>query len=371
MSSKKTINLKEIYEKYLRLNYIQSRNDPEEAPFESKYKARIILESQIKELTSNDSDLIDDDSSQFMSCLDLRHLNATYQHFLNMLNTNCLSKHSMNARKFVAIKLFEFNLAKNYMETEEIESSEKILAKLVLQLEELTLNTSLEQVYNPLLFNLKLNCFLELIIVWSSRADYKKCIKLLAELDEAYAIYKQYSLRSYLNDEEFQTEGFTSMPFDLVELIGIDMQLTNEERKTSFESIYTHSLFYSAQIYGKLDDKEKSAYYCQLTLQRQIDEHSSQLLAKSTDTQTNLSETSEKKSLASLNKELQEKISFNPLDWATHAAALSQFYVCKNDFATARHCLCSADSILNMLNAEQSTKSGNIYCILYFNFICI
>jgi len=271
----------------------------------------------------------------------------------------------------VAIKLFEFNLAKNYMETEEIESSEKILAKLVLQLEELTLNTSLEQVYNPLLFNLKLNCFLELIIVWSSRADYKKCIKLLAELDEAYAIYKQYSLRSYLNDEEFQTEGFTSMPFDLVELIGIDMQLTNEERKTSFESIYTHSLFYSAQIYGKLDDKEKSAYYCQLTLQRQIDEHSSQLLAKSTDTQTNLSETSEKKSLASLNKELQEKISFNPLDWATHAAALSQFYVCKNDFATARHCLCSADSILNMLNAEQSTKSGNIYCILYFNFICI
>jgi hypothetical protein len=32
-----------------------------------------------------------------------------------------------------------------------------------------------------------------------------------------------------------------------------------------------------AQIYGKLDNKEKSAEYCQLTLQRQIDEHAGDL----------------------------------------------------------------------------------------------
>ncbi len=91
------------------------------------------------------------------------------------------------------------------------------------------------------------------------------------------------------------------MPFDSVELIGIDMQLTNEERKSSFESIYTHSLFYSAQIYGKLNDKEKSAYFCQLTLQRQLDQHNSQL-AKSTGCEANQTDLNEKKSLALLNK---------------------------------------------------------------------
>ena len=92
------------------------------------------------------------------------------------------------------------------------------------------------------------------------------------EVDEAYVIYRQDSLKNYLTDvEEFkQNLELTTMPYDLVELIDVDIELTNEARKASFESIYTHSLFYSAQIYGKLDEKEKSANYCQLTLQRQI-----------------------------------------------------------------------------------------------------
>lgn len=370
-------SLKENFEKYLHLNYVQSRSDPEEQPFQSKYKARLILESQLKQLSSstqnnnlNDSlspsirvDLLDNSSSTFMHSLESRHLNATYRHFLKVLNSICEQKYETNAHQFLIVKLFEFNLAKNHVETEEIDAGEKMLAKLVLQLEDLTLNASLEQVYNPLVFNLKLNCFMELIIIWSSRADFNKCIKILEEVNEAYAIYKQESLRNYVQDdaELKKSDSFVTMPFDSVELIEVDMELTNEARKLSFESIYTHSLFYSAQIYGKLNEKEKSAYFCQLTLQRQIDQHNTKLAEANHETTDENEKKNSKKSLTLFSMELQEKISFNPLDWATHAAALSQFYVCEHDFATARHCLCCADSILNKLTADASSKAGWIF----------
>jgi len=121
------------------------------------------------------------------------------------------------------------------------------------------------------------------------------------------------------------------------------------------ESLYTYSLFYLAQIYGKLDNKEKSAEYCQLTLQRQIDEHAGDL-GRATEALGG-----EGKGVKQFKQQPLDKIKFDPLDWATvsvailfltqvqgcillllffflkHAAALSQYYVCEEDFATARH----------------------------------
>lgn len=345
--------LKQTLKDYLFLNYVESKKDAEETPFESKYKARELVKSQIEKIITIDSSLLTDDN-EYMKSLETKHLNETYEYFMNSLESECLSKYSMNSKKFLILKLFEYNLAKNYAETEEIESGEKLFAKLVQQLDTLTLNKNMEQVYNPLIFNLKLNCFMELIIIWSLRSDYKKCLKLLLQIDEAYAIFKQDSNRNYLeNNSKDVVAEFKTMPFDPTELISIDLKLNDEIRKNNFESIYTHCLFYSAQVYAKLDEKDKSAYYCQLTLQRQIDQNK-MILNNDEDTNTN------KNDLTILNQQLQEKVSFQPLDWATHAAALSQYYVCQNDFATARHCLASADSILNKLNASTTSDDEKL-----------
>lgn len=214
--------------------------------------------------------------------------------------------------------MFEFNLAKNYAETEEIESGAKLFAQLVQQLDTLTLNKHLEQVYNPLIFNLKLNCFMELIIIWSIRSDFKKCLKLLAQIDEAYAIYKQDSNKNYLIIDD---DNYKTMPFDPTELISIDTRLTNEIRRNNFESVYTHCLFYSAQVYAKLDDKEKSAYYCQMTLQRQLDQFNNKMTTLDNDQDSIVKEEGEaeattaianKNDLTILNQQLQEKVSFQP-----------------------------------------------------------
>jgi len=311
--------LKQALKEYLYLNYVECKNDDEETPYESKYKARKLIESQLEQIRSNLSiDESDNDHNEYMKSLEMKHLYETYGHFMRLLETECMNKYGVNSKQFLIIKLFEFNLAKNYAETEEIESGAKLFAQLVQQLDTLTLNKHLEQVYNPLIFNLKLNCFMELIIIWSIRSDFKKCLKLLAQIDEAYAIYKQDSNKNYLIIDD---DNYKTMPFDPTELISIDTRLTNEIRRNNFESVYTHCLFYSAQVYAKLDDKEKSAYYCQMTLQRQLDQFNNKMTTLDNDQDSIVKEEGEaeattaianKNDLTILNQQLQEKVSFQP-----------------------------------------------------------
>lgn len=129
-----------------------------------------------------------------------------------------------------------------------------------------------------------------------------------------YNTFKTASLENYLTDaNEFSSSDktFVSMPFDPSELIRVNLELTNDARKNNFESLYTYSLFYSAQIYGKLDQKEKSAYYCQLTLQRKIDEHREGVSNQSEPEKKDPNEGKVFK------EQPVEKITFDPLDWAT------------------------------------------------------
>lgn len=61
-----------------------------------------------------------------------------------------------------------------------------------------------------------------------------------------------------------------------------------------FEMAYTHTLYYLAQVYKNLDEYEKAARYCHITLQRQL-----------------------------------QFDQFVPLEWAINAATLSQYYITK------------------------------------------
>lgn len=61
-----------------------------------------------------------------------------------------------------------------------------------------------------------------------------------------------------------------------------------------FEKVYTHTLYYLAQVYQHLEMTEKAAQYCHTTLKRQL-----------------------------------EYSGYYPIEWALNAAILSQYYLTK------------------------------------------
>ena len=54
--------LKQTLKDYLFLNYVESKKDAEETPFESKYKARALVKSQIEKIITIDSSLLESTS---------------------------------------------------------------------------------------------------------------------------------------------------------------------------------------------------------------------------------------------------------------------------------------------------------------------
>jgi hypothetical protein len=314
------VRLKKQFQEYLDLNYVKSLNDTDEEPYKTKYEARNFLEITLKQFKSDYSSeaLVNSEEclkrSYFQDSTDIIH-SQYIKHLIN-LDPICNKLFSISSVCFLVTKLLEFNLAKNLIETEEVEQGEKIIKAILNELEKVKID---ENEYNPLIFNFKLCCFNEIIYVWSSRSYYNECLTLLQSIEEMYNIYKYESKKVSNNDQSAYT-----MPFLPIELITIDPDYSQKRREKSFESLYTHSLFYFAQIYGKLGDKQKSAFYVQLTLQRQMDEHNEESNLK-------LDEFDEKINAS------EEKVQFEPLDWATHAAALSQYYLCEEDFPTAKH----------------------------------
>lgn len=94
------------------------------------------------------------------------------------------------------------------------------------------------------------------------------------------------------------------------------------ERAAKFESAYTHTLFYFAQVYQHLGQADVSAQYCHVTLQRQL-----------------------------------EAPDLDPLDWSLHAATLSQYYMTERKFPMSRHCLASADVMFTQAEANDTNSS--------------
>ena len=336
--------IKDKFDDYYQLNYVLSRQDPEEDPYKTKYVARKLIEALIASLNTRLENSPGLETSKFMTCVELKHLNDTYELFCTKIDPITVSQYGMSAKSFLICKFLQFNLAKNFIETEEIESGEKIIEKI---LAELVKFEEGDCVYNPLLFSLKLACFNELIFVWSHRADYKKSLSLVLQIDLIYEVFLKESPKNFVSPSN--EENFSTMPFEINELVSMSTKLNAVKRRKVFEALYTHSLFFFAQVYGKLDEKEKSAYYCRLTLQRQLDEYNDKLNEKEEDATVNESSDFH-----------DERVVFDPLDWATHAAAISQYYICEDDFSTARHCLCCAEAILEGLHQE-SKINGNLF----------
>ncbi|CAG5127387.1 unnamed protein product [Candidula unifasciata] len=248
----------EIYKNAKFLSEQESKNDPEDEPYRSKYKARELykeISSRIKDKLTGISNV---DSEEFKTLLIL----------------------SVGVDQIIGV---------NFMDTEELAEGEDYLMSCLKRIEENKLSQAV---------TLHISVLNHLGILWSQRGNLEKSMEFLTKAEQLYHNYK---------------ENVGDAPETLTELLeqveGSDSERAHL-RCVSFENTHTLTLYYLAQVYGKVDKSELSAKYCHMTLQRQL-----------------------------------QAGNFNPIDWALNAATLSQYYLTAEKFQHARHCLASGSFI--------------------------
>ena len=178
----------------------------------------------------------------------------------------------------------------NYAETEEQQTGQDYLTKCLEKLEPFRLHPHATGLYQEAVNQLG--------IVWTGRRKPEDALQFFTEAENTYLEYKDV------------VGGAPWMPDEILSPPCEDEEKLEQERMASFESGYTHTMFYFAQVYAQLDKKGLSASYCHKTLQRQLNSND-----------------------------------FDPLDWCLHAATLSQYYMTEREFTMSRHCLASAEVI--------------------------
>ena len=197
----------------------------------------------------------------------------------------------MVVQKFRTYEVF-FITGENYAETEEKQTGQNYLTKCVERLQPFRLQPQGAGLYQQAVNSLG--------VVWTGRKQPEEALQFFTEAEGTYLEYKEV-----VGGAPWMLDEILSPPQE-----DRDPEKLEQERMISFESGYTHTLFYYAQVYAQLDKKDLSARYCHKTLQRQLDSHD-----------------------------------FDPLDWSLHAATLSQYYMTEREFTMSRHCLASSEVI--------------------------
>ncbi|CAM2721141.1 unnamed protein product [Rotaria socialis] len=274
--------------------YVQSLNDPEAEPYKSKYEARKLFE----ELHAENIDEESDEIKKEFDTLDLIEENNKLKFIIKKPDEYLNEPSVTKKHRFLVDLLLDYHIGTIYSDTEEKGEGESHLQSIL---------TAIEPAVNhSLICSLALNLLNQLILIRTSYEQYKEAIEIAKRADNLY------------------NQSLSTEPYLLRELIEIDSAIPTIDRRDEFEQIYTYTSFFLAQIYAKLDDKDQSANYCRLTLERQLDMFHG-----------------------------DNRKHFDPLDWATNCATLSQYYMTKHDYATARHCLMCADKMLeNVVSNE-------------------
>ncbi|XP_034827017.1 KIF-binding protein-like [Maniola hyperantus] len=215
MSAKEIVNdLKENYAKVRKLLDEDSKNDPENEPYLSKYKAKDIL-NNMRDVLCNISEA---------------------ESGLTTIQVDALKG---------AVLLCIGNVD---METEDLPACEKALKEG----EDILLPSALEPEVIILLVNVQNN----LGLLWSFRDEPEKA--------------KYYLLSSKKKCEDFKAT--LRMPVPIESILSITT-LSEDSVVTDFlvlEKAHTLTLYYLAQVYGSLKENLKSAIYCHVTLRRQL-----------------------------------------------------------------------------------------------------
>ncbi|KAG8435277.1 hypothetical protein GDO86_013287 [Hymenochirus boettgeri] len=272
------LRLCETYKCAVHLSEVESKADPENEPYRSKYKARELLREIRAKLCPQDEE--DTAGSE------------EKERAVGSWGTIGENWGSVLAAR---LGVLEFRLGQNHTETEEMSAGEEHLVRSGRIMERYRLSEEGVSVYIQSQNNLG--------ILWADRGEIRVAQTYLESAESLYFHYmKEVGKPPIDPDEHFYPEV---------------QKLTEQERSKRFERVYTHTLYYLAQVYKHLKQDEKAAQYCHTTLQRQL-----------------------------------EYDSYNPVEWAINAATLSQYYLTKQCYMEARHCLAAANVVF--------TKAGQI-----------
>ncbi|XP_064622870.1 KIF-binding protein-like [Lineus longissimus] len=261
-----------IYQKAKHLTDVESKNDPENEPYKSLYEAR-------------------------QSWAELK---AKLEQYLNEGGDE-------NSVRATGLRLaaVHFYIGMNYADTDETGSGEEHLNKCVSMLE--SRGTEEDSC------NVLQNALNQLGILWTGRRQPEKSLEYLQQAENLYLKFKHEVGGAPTSiDELFDAEAEKE-----------SKEVIEQKRNDIFEETYTKTLYYLAQVYGRLEENKKAALYCQNTLKRQL-----------------------------------ETKKYNPYDWALNAATLAQYYIVNEDFRTARHCLASASLIFNEVPGAEVEDFG-------------
>ncbi|XP_014916570.1 KIF-binding protein [Poecilia latipinna] len=301
MASINSVEWRSICDKFTnaqRLTETESRNDPENDPFRSKYKARELLREIYCSLKSFEAGEGEEDVGG-ENCeqrppdqpVDGQTEDAFSQGFSGD------SPAGMRAAKLGAV---EYYLGVNHVDTEELSAGQEHLMNCMKMLEKCRVSSE-----NVSLFIHVRN---QLGILWAGRDETETAQGFL---ESAESIYQRY-MKEDGRPPTDMTEYFTTE----------ENLLTHQERTKRFELAYTHTMYYLAQVYKNLGENERAATYCHSTLQRQLQ----------------------------LNQ-------FSPMEWALNAATLSQYYITKGRYTEGRHCLAAA-TVISGLAGEVPSEAA-------------
>lgn len=215
MSAKEIINgLKENYAKVRKLLDEDSKNDPENEPYLSKYKAKGIL-NNMREILFN----LAEDESEFRK----------------------LQVQAMKGAVLMSIGNVD-------METEDFTACERALTEA----EDLLLPYALEPEVIIVLVNVQNN----LGLLWSFRDEPEKA--------------KNYLLLSKKFCEDFKATLKVPVPIESIFSVVSPQEDTILAGALVLDKAHTLTLYYLAQVYGALKQNLKSAIYCHVTLRRQL-----------------------------------------------------------------------------------------------------
>ncbi|XP_061881935.1 KIF-binding protein [Entelurus aequoreus] len=280
------------------LTDVESRNDPENDPFRSKYKARDLLREIQCSLKSFEAGEGEEDSGAEGG--DQRPSEQPVDGLLEDLFERGLDGDSPAGLATARLAAVEYYLGVNHVDTEELAAGQEHLMNCMKLLERCRVTT--DNVSLCIHFRNQLG------ILWAGRDETEKAQEFL---ETAESIYLRY----------MKEDG--SPPTDLKEYFtNNEKMLTHQERSKKFELAYTHTMYYLAQVYKNLGQTERAATYCHSTLQRQLQ----------------------------LNQ-------FSPMEWALNAATLSQYYITKGCYMEGRHCL-SAATVISALAGDAPSEAA-------------
>ncbi|KAJ8359922.1 hypothetical protein SKAU_G00164470 [Synaphobranchus kaupii] len=300
MASFSSSEWRSVCEKFRRaqnLSEIESRKDPENDPFRSKYNARELLKeiySDLKNFDTGENDNDDNDQPQ-------REQHSDPAEPEGEGSGSGHAGDSPAGLRAARLGVIEYYLGINHVETEELSAGEEHLMNCIKLLDKCSVSQENVSVF--------IQARNQLGILWAGRDEIEKAQGFLETAESMYVRYMK---------------EVGQPPMDLTDFFMVEEEaLSQQERAKRFEMAYTHTLYYLAQVYKNLEQYERAGRYCHSTLQRQLQFNH-----------------------------------FVPMEWAINAATLSQYYITKSCFMEGRHCLAAATVIAGLAGEVPSEAAA-------------